>query len=180
MNNFFVTVQCRNRSCGMRECTLTTFCTNEAHLKSESENWRYCPSCQRQTKFQCPECKDWHEISYLPTKPYVCPSVVKTAIEKYNSIYSAWKVIAVFFAGFAVPLFSILPYGEVKIWEKITFLGYTIPASNFATYNILFIPIIWIFGGIWVHCINKKRKAKFAKDFPKEWELVQRFQNSLN
>lgn len=170
--NDTVAVQCLHEGCRIKAHVLARVCPDDNRSLSmqNSENWHYCPACRGYTVFQCPECLDWHEVRHLSTKPYVCPTVIITAIDKYES---------------ALVSYLIAYFIPIAIWFIIVFLtwlvlGHKMFISDYPFWSmLLIIPFGWFIGCLWVYIENKKRKANFQKECSKEWELMQRFSNRV-
>jgi hypothetical protein len=181
-NNTFE-IQCRNPACTKKERNVEIVHGDEKKFFSlDSKNWRnarYCPACAGNMSFWCSECGGWHEVGHLSVKPYICPTVINTAINKYESALVSYLIA--YFIPIAI-WFIIVTIGMFLAWPatEIVLLGHNILISDYPLWSaLLIIPFGWLIGCSWVYIENKKRKANFQKECSKEWELMQRFPNRV-
>jgi hypothetical protein len=139
---------------------------NDPKSSSNPKNWRFCPSCQRDTVFQCPECLEWHEVRHLSLQPYVCPTAVSVVRKKLTStlfdpMYRCFGLLALWLMGNFV----------VGIWYAPEWYGRFLLITGGLTIFAIFLVLFCL-----EPFINQKRTAKFAKEFPTEWSILQRLQ----
>ena len=169
--------------CGNNRCGLSGHVIGKADMQDticrsvrNPKNLQYCPTCAKNTLFECPECREWHPTQHLLNNlPYVCPKEVDQAVGKYNSLLIPYDILVLIPVGIWVVLLLIVglftqPRTEVELLRFI----------NYGIWSAYMIPVLWLIGGTRTYIANKKRKTRFAKEFPDEWKLVQRFPDGLD
>ncbi len=177
MNDDYITefgfmVRCTNPACTRKDAFLATVYLHDNKRFSDSnpQNQRFCSACGEETIVHCPECNERH-MTYEVKNPYVCPTTVTKAIKKLDAALipiGRW---------YLTPLVILGILYFVAVWY---YFPDVLKAINFEFHAIILLPLFWLIGWVWTFLVNKKRKAQFAKEFPKEWELVQRFPDGLS
>jgi hypothetical protein len=173
VKNTVFSVACGNNNCELNGHVIGTANTQNTVCRSTGNptNLRYCPACGKNTLFECPECHEWHPTRHLLNKPYVCQTQINKAVKKLNATLipvGRWYFPPVVVLGILYPG-ALWYYFPDVLW-----------AGRLVLHAMMFLPLFWLIGWGWTFSVNKKRKVTFAKKFPNEWKLIQRFPNDLN